>query len=708
MRRFDWMLFVFYIFFGLTILSGSFLLFEIQPMIGKYILPFFGGAAAVWITAMLFFQIFLLFGYSFVFVLSFLSLRVQLLIQGILVVVSFWILGAGFESGRISIFQDFGNNLFFADLPQFSVLFILFFSIGLPYFVLSTTSVVLQKWFGLVYKTHSPYIFYAVSNFSALIALLGYPFMIERLLPLRTQGYWWSVFYLVYAFLFLICIFLVFFRSKIVVPSAERFLLMSKRFAKIGKTGLAWWIFLPFLSTLMLLAVTTVLTQSVSPVPFLWVLPLSIYIVSYILAFAGRKFYFRNLYLILSLIGSFIGLVFVLGYMPNLIITIFVYSAMLFAICMLCHGELYAIRPKIEALDIYYLCIALGGAIAGVFVSLIAPILFGGIWEIYIGFYFVFMLCLFLVLKYKIVFLRNFLFYFMRSEKEIIVFWSITYPLAVVLTLFFLSFLSGADLTRIKTMRNFYGILSVKHKRFPAGEVVFLSHGNIIHGAEYMGKLASEPITYYDRKSGVGLLIGDYQKKYINLNIGIVGLGAGTMAAYGRDGDAITFYEINPQVVDIAKKDFKYLSLSKAKIRVVVGDGRRELQKDMQRNMPKYDIFVLDAFSDDAIPLHLLTKEAMSLYLNRLNEHGMIALHISNRYLNLEPVVQALAKHFVLNYGFVLVKETEFGTPSEWAFLMRDRGFLENFERSGILFRKDVKKPELWTDNYSNLLMILK
>ncbi len=698
-----------YITFSISIFLGAFLLFQVQPIISKYILPWFGGSSAVWITAMLFFQIFLLFGYFYVFLLSLLSLKKQIIFHGIFLLIALFGVLLSLGSSQIPILPDIKYILSDNFTPIIQVLWILTFTVGLPYLILSTTSILLQKWFGITNPNKSPYLFYSLSNFASLFALLSYPFLVEPFFQLKTQGLVWSIAFIIYGlFLALCCIQLYFstLKTKQNILKAKNTI---KDIKKISRKTLFLWILLPAIASLMLLSSTNLLTQSVAPVPFLWLLPLSIYLISFIICFSG-KWYFRNLYAYISLILGFFALAFMFGNIPSLIIGVTVYSLMLFSACMLCHGELYALRPAPNHLDSYYLFIAIGSAVSGIIVGIIAPLFFKGIWETYIGFYLTFLLTIWILVHYKNSFFYNRLKFFANSDKEAYVFALIAYPTTVIITSLALNILSGDNPLKQKIWRNFYGILSIKHKSIKNNNLTTLSHGNILHGSQFSGKLQHEPTSYYGKKSGIGLAILNHPKYGKNLRMGIIGLGAGTLASYGTKGDTITFYEINPTVVEIANTQFTYLKNSKAKIHTAIGDGRLSLQNEGD-GKKKYDFLILDAFSDDSIPLHLFTKEAFSLYLKKINfPEGIIAIHISNQYIDLKPVLYQVAQNYRLRYAFIHTQGSFPDMASEWALLSFDKKFFDipAIAHAKYPDNKKYKKISLWTDNYSNLFQVLK
>lgn len=695
--------------FSISIFLGAFLLFQIQPIISKYILPWFGGASAVWITAILFFQTLLLLGYLYVYLLSFLSLKKQTILHGLIIVSASIATILILKNNHIPVLPGIESKLNANYSPIIQVLWILFLGTGITYFLLSTTSILLQKWYGITFHGKSPYIFYSLSNLASLLALLTYPVLVEPFFHLASQGTIWSIGFIIYGILMLICciqIFLLNFKKHHLQPGLKKEAISNK----IGKRKIALWIFLPALSSLMLLSTTNLLTQSVASVPFLWLIPLSIYLISFIFAFGGNKWYKRNLYAYVSLLSGFLCIVFIFSNIPTVIIGIIIYSLMLFSACMLCHGELYQIRPESQHLDLYYLLLSFGSALSGIFVGIIAPLFFNGIWEIYIGFYLTFILTVWTLLYYKNSFLYRHIRLIFLSDKEAFIFSMVAFPLTILGMFVLLNLLSGNNITSIKTWRSFYGVIMVKHNTSLNSNV--LVYGNIVHGNQFMGKHKNEPTTYYGKKSGIGIVLKNSPVFHRKINIGVIGLGTGTMATYGKIGDTVTFFDINPQIIQIARNNFTFLQDSKASIHITEGDGRLSLEKEILQNKQKYDLIVIDAFSDDSIPVHLLTKEAFDVYRKRLNpEKGIIAIHISNRYIDLKPVLYKIGNYYKMKYASFYNQKTDlYNSASEWVLLTNDDTLFKipAISKSISNKNKKLKDISLWTDNYSNLFQVLK
>lgn len=687
--------------YSTTIFISAFLLFQVQPIIGKYILPWFGGTSGVWITSLLFFQVLLLVGYSYSYFLSRFSLKIQATVHFSLTFIATLILSALFLNWSSPITPGIELKLPDTVSPIIQVLVFLFLSIGLPYFLLSTTSTVLQNWFGIVAEKKSPYLLYAFSNAGSLLGIMSYPFLIEPFMSLQIQGVWWSVAFIFYAIVLLYCCLKIFFAKQ------HKKHMAADDTAPIKKRLLVYWLFLATTSSIMLMTITGLLTQSVAPIPFLWLLPLGLYLLSFILCFSNANWYWRNFYAYLFLIVGPLSLVFTQSSTPNVFIGVGVYSLALFSICMLCHGELYHLKPPARQLNIFYFILALGGALGGMFVGIFAPVFFNGYWEVYVGFYLSLIIAFFVLVKYRNSKLYHNMPKYFFSTNEFYFFVLIGVPMIIFSVALTITVVSGYD--SVQTWRNFYGVLTYKTKKIGNETYSYLIHGRIIHGMQYSGKRRTEPVSYYHSQTGMGLLLASFPRDKDGLRVGVIGLGAGVLAVYGEKGDYYKFYDINPQVVEVARTKFTYLKDTPAKVDIALGDGRLVLEKEVKDSEEKFDILVVDAFSDDAIPVHLLTKEALQIYLKRIQPDGVIAFHISNNYIDLKHVIAALAKDASLDYTFIVSPGKNEFPRTEWMLVTRNKNFLDIpaislAESKGINY-KDIS---VWTDTYSNLFQILK
>ncbi len=675
--------------YAVTIFLSAFLLFQLQLVIAKIILPWFGGSAAVWTTCVLFFQTVLLLGYLYAhWSIRFLGARKQFLVHAALLTLSLLALPVT----PASHWKPSGP-----DDPVPRILALLSVSAGLPYFLLSTTSPLLQAWYSRTYREAFPYRLFALSNAGSMLGLLSYPVLFEPLLTVRMQSWTWSAAYLAFA---LMCGTAAF-RSRETQGAPAG--------AREGGAAPAWgtwslWVALPACASAFFLSVTNHLTQNVAPIPFLWVLPLALYLLSFMLCFSGKRRYRRRLYLFLLPAAAAAMSVLLVKGMANapLAVMIPVFAGGLFVCCMVCHGELMRLAPHPRHLTSYYLMISLGGAVGGLFVGLLAPAVFYGYFEMPAS------LAACVILGGAAVF-RDLA---MRPgtsllHKAWIVLFSL-FGVALAGFLFLLASFWGHG-SRV-TARNFYGVLQVNDtgEIEGLGNLRALAHGTIIHGRQFLRPdLRKRPTGYYVPDSGVGLAL-TRRERNAPMRVGIIGLGAGTLACYGSAGDTFRFYEINPLVISIAGSEFTFLGDSEAAIEVVPGDARLSLEREPGQ---AFDLLVVDAFSSDSIPVHLLTREAFLLYSRHLKENGTIAVHITNLYLDLAPVVRRMADE--LGKEALLVTRKEGGGPdagkySAWVLVSGNRRFLEDpVVRKAGRPLPAAEDRHAWTDDYSNLFLVL-
>jgi hypothetical protein len=684
--------------FPFTVFLGAFLLFQIQPIIGKYFLPWFGGAPAVWLTCLMFFQLLLLGGYTYAHFLQRLRpVRQAALHAGLLI--------AALVTGSLLVLA-WGSPILpglswrpaaDAAWPTVDILRLLLISIGLSYFILSTSASLLQAWFHRIQPDRSPYIFYVVSNTASLLALLSYPLMIEPHLTIRAQAWVWSGGFLVYVLLCIRCVSKVrklpdlhthippYVRTPVLPYSKARFLL---------------WTLLSFCGVLALMAITNQMTQDIPPVPFLWILPLSIYLLSYILGFIEKQRGWQDVYIYLLLCAF--GAAWYLmkeGLELEIRYQIAAYSFILLTICLFCHNALYRTKPDPKHLTGFYLGLSLGGALGGLFTVLAAPFLFKGYWE--------YQLVLILAGALAVFFIytdaetrRSF-----RPVRHI-------FPVLLAAFAVFLGSGIVKELRRSVYMeRNFFGSVRVAVETNNGIPIYSLLHGKINHGMQIdHPKFRTRPTTYFTANSGVGLAIQVKQQQRDSMRVGVLGLGIGTLAVYGREGDIYRLYEIDPEVIRLAETApyFSYLRDCKAKVNVVQGDGRISLEQESDN---RFDVLVLDAFSGDSPPAHLLTLEAFELYLTHLAEDGVIAVNISNRYLDLLPVLVQIRNHFKLHAVYIQsAGDQKISANAQWVLLSRDAEFMRQpaIAQVDLLKTRIVRTIRPWTDDYSNLLSVMK
>ena len=684
--------------YALTIFASAFLLFLLQPIIAKQILPWFGGSAAVWTTCLVFFQSTLLLGYAYAdFSVRRLVPRLQASLHIALLLLSLAVLPiipGGF-------WKPSGT-----ENPIWLILGLLAITIGLPYFVLSTTSPLVQAWFARSFPGRSPYRLFALSNLASMLALLGYPFLLEPWIATRAQAWGWSAGYVLFAVL---CIAAARKSGKVVANDG----LPDHRDEGMAGTGPAsnfsararsrshpptlarqlLWCALAATSSVLLLAVTNHIQQNIAAVPLLWIVPLSLYLLSFILCFDSSGWYRREIFL--AVLAASLG---VMGWTladpkltHELALQLGVFCIGFFVACMFCHGELVTVKPEPQFLTRFYLMISLGGALGSIAAGIVAPLVFTANFDLAIA----------------LVACALFLLWQTRREQRV-------FPALAFLSLLFtigcgVWSVVGFYENTVFTSRNFYGVLRVQD----SGEAEIdrrrvLVHGTIMHGKQYLHpNFRREPTSYYTRNSGIGRLIEAMHPRTDPIRVGVIGLGTGTIAAYGSTGDVYRFYDINPGVLVIAQRDFAYLKESDATIELALGDARLSLEREPPQH---FDVLAIDAFSSDAIPVHLITREAVEVYLRHMNPGGVIAYHVTNRYLNLVPVVEGIAHQLGLSLLWIDDPGLDpLGSSSSWVLLARDPARLDD-PRLTDFAKKIEARPDwrVWTDDFNNLVQVLK
>jgi len=675
---------------GTTIFLSAFLLFGVQPLLGRYLLPWFGGMPEVWTTCMLFFQVFLLAGYAYAHALSGLKLVWQTLIHAALVLIA---------AATLSIIPDAAMKPTPDTAPVAAILWICTVCVGAAYFVLSATSPLIQHWFSQALPGRNPYRLYALSNAGSLLALASFPFVFEPLMTRNAMALSWEWGFWAYAGLIAVC--------GAVVGMAHPTACSAKRRLEAGDTTARptmrdrfFWLALPMAASVELLAVTNRITLDIAVIPFLWVLPLGLYLLSFILCFDHPRWYYRHFFMAL-LIAGILGHIWVgrAAAEMHVGLIISIYATMLFACCMICHGELYRLRPDSRHLTGFYLAIAAGGALGGVFVAVVAPRIFNHYHELHIG---LLATVLFVLLCQKDL---------SPALAKRRPWWAAALCIIGGFGIFLQGHRPPQNQQTLEDTRNFFGILSVleefpddptRHKRL-------MLHGTTYHGLQFQADDKRRlPTAYYAPDSGIGLLLR-HGVTAAPRRIGIVGLGVGTIAAYGNAGDRIRFYEINPEVERMARQYFTYLADSPAAVEVVLGDARLSLEYEPPQH---YDVLALDAFSSDAVPVHLLTVEAFAIYLSHLAEDGVLVVHLSTQHLDLQSVVWKLAEHFGLKSCWIEdYEDPQTGAlASDWILLSRTESIfnLPIFTVRQSVPYADLPGVPLWTDDHINILKILK
>jgi len=678
--------------YALTVFLGAFLLFGVQPLIGKYILPWFGGSPEVWTTCMLFFQVLLVGGYAYShFIVSRLGSRLQ-------VAVHIALIAAALAALPITPQADWkpasGGN------PILQILVLAAACVGLPYFVLSSTAPLIQNWFTRATAGRPPYRLYAFSNAGSLIALASYPFIVEPALSRQAQAQAWSLGLVVFAVLCGCCAVWVWRRPMSMEeykPSAST---DEAKEAAVPLGTRLLWLALPAAASVELLAVTNKICQDIAVVPFLWVLPLSLYLLSFVICFHSERWYVRPVFLVAFLLAIG-GAALTRLYEEELsgAKQILIYSVFLFVCCMVCHGELFRLRPHPRHLTRYYLMIAIGGAIGGFLVAVVAPLIFSTYRELYVG---ILACCLFVLLADNSAALS-------QGRRRLV--WVGIILVVGVAAISLHSRRSGTHEAAVMNSRNFFGVLTVweDDREDPTRHRYALQHGTTVHGFQYVDPARRlMPTAYYGPSGGAGLAIANFTRQE-NRRIGVVGLGVGTLAAYGREGDYIRFYEINPEVKRLAETRFTYLASCRAQVEVIMGDARLSMEAEPAQ---EFDLLILDAFNSAAVPVHLLTKEAFEIYLSHIKADGVIAVHVSNLHLDLHSVVWKAAEYFKLKSAWVEdAEDLDKGVlSSDWILLTKNEEFLNQraIYRATLPPRDELGRIALWTDDHINLFQILK
>ena len=673
--------------YAVTIFASAFLLFQIEPIIAKMVLPWFGGSAAVWTTCLLFFQTVLLAGYLYAHVaVKGLAPKAQVWLHIALLVASVALL---------PVIPDAAWKPLGSEDPSWRILGLLAVTLGLPYLLLSATSPMVQAWYARTHEQAAPYRLFALSNAGSMLALITYPVLVEPKLSTRHQGWGWSAGYAAFVVL-----------CSAVAWGARHGRTLEEEIEE-EEEGPGWqrqlmWLSLSACGSTMLLAVTNHLTQNVASIPFLWILPLALYLLSFILCFEGRGWYHRSTFLKLGAVALG-AMAYALGddfLNLRLAVLIPVFASGLAVCCMVCHGELARLKPAHRHLTSFYLMISVGGALGGVLVGLVAPHFFSGYFELQIALVWCAVMMVIVLEPRALGIETRWLAYTVWIGSM-----AATVVLIGYLGYEIREFRSGSKLL----VRNFYGALRVNDEGDGVDDPRLrkLTHGTINHGEEFLDDARHlQPTTYYGYNSGIGLTILEAQRR-LGLRVGVIGLGTGTIASYGRPGDVYRFYDINPLVIDIARTQFRFLPECKAKTEVVLGDARLSMERETPQN---YDILAVDAFSSDSIPIHLLTREAFQLYFRHLQPGGVLAVHVSNKHLDLAPVVD-LAARALGKHALVVLSDDDDDKEmfnAEWVLVSTRQSF---FQFPLIVKAATPLKSRaglrLWTDDYSNLFQIL-
>lgn len=732
--------------FATTIFVSALLLFWIELALAKILLPRLGGTPAVWTTCMLFFQILLLAGYSYVLATtSWIGVRKQAVLHSVLLLLSVLYL-------PLTLSGSFG----FISEQKYPALWLfayLLSAIGLPIFLISTTSPLLQKWF-----THSghrsandPYFLFAVSNAGSLLALISYPLLLEPNLKLSRQTHLWAVGYVVFMVLSLGCLLALWRSSKVEKVENEKeepqppfqFHAIAKEFPVTFKRRL-YWILLAFIPSSLLFGVTSYITTEIAPTPLLWTIPLALYLMTFVLAFAGRTLLpERFASVVFSGLALLLTLVLAANATEPTTALVLLHLCFFFVAAAICHNKLAVNRPAATHLADFYLCVAIGGMLGGLFNTLIAPItfhtiaeyplvivlacliqrensqpntsvdrLFDVIWPVVMG---VLTIGLAFLVKgaavhpvagVAIVFGAPLVIINHRFRTR-----PVRFALALGAVMLGSVVYSEIQSRTLHAERNFFGTLSVKNDT--AGATRVLYHGNTIHGRQYIDpQFQREPLSYFHREGPLGQIFDAFNGNAASPNVAVVGLGTGSMVCYSFAGQHWTFYEINPAVIGIAQNADYFTYLKKcgaASTEIILGDARLQLQNAPDQH---YGLIVLDAFNSDAIPVHLLTQEALELYMSKLATGGLLAFHISNRSLKLNGVLADLAAHngaMSLSFADGEFDPVRGKDPSEWLVMANHSAAFDNLAQNPrwrvLQGRTDA---DVWTDDFSNILRVFR
>jgi hypothetical protein len=705
--------------FVATTFASAFLIFLVQPIVGKRILPWFGGVPAVWSLCLAFYQTTLFAGYAYAyFLIGRASPRAQLIVHAAAVAVAALVLPVlPSDAWKPEGTED----------PATRILLMLLANVALPFLVLAATGPLVATWFARRYPARSPYPLYAVSNLGSLLALLAYPFGLEPRLPLSTTGWLWSAGFVATGAAVISCAALA--SRSLAAPAPEP--VAESGGAEATPQRVALWVLLSACAVVLLMGVTNHLCLDVASIPFLWIVPLAIYLATLIICFGAPRMYFRIPFALLAVLAYFAlhiaGLFRAGGALIDaaggmLQFEIVRYGVLLFAACMVLHGELYRLRPPARSLTTYYLCTSGGGALGGLAVGLVAPRVFNGFYELSFG---LVLACLLALVATRL----DPVGWFAGPSPRF------RFGLAVA----FFGMLIGSQIaeyvntqspTRLHQERSFFGVLRVESRRVdpPYPPHHGLLHGTTLHGAQIEGEDEDKPTTYYGLHTGIEIALG-LREPDVPVEVGVIGLGAGTLAAYGRPGDHFRFFEIDPAVIELTRSGryFTFLAHSKAAIDVIQGDGRISVARERAHDAPRFDYLVVDAYSSDAVPIHLLTREAIALYMDSMNPDGFLAIHTSSRNFDMMPMLFRAADEAGVRAVCLINGEApkQLSNASNWVFFSRSEDRIKRLARAAqqryrargqrqarppVIWPAPemIERAPLWTDDYSDLFSVLK
>ncbi len=686
------------ILFATTMALAGFLLFQVQPMLAKYILPWFGGSATTWIVCMLFFQMALLAGYGYAYALSRpLPTHKQARYQ-------IYFLALGLALLPITPSDVWKPAA--SDDPTLRIIALLSVSVGLPYLILSTTSPLLSRWLARLDRNLDPGRFFAASNLGSFVGLLSYPFLFERFMATQTQTIVWSWAFVLFALLFGSCAVIVMRRGEASLTAVEG----EATTAPKGPDALWTWLITSTLGSVLLLATTNAITQWSAVIPFLWILPLSLYLLTFVIAFGQSGLYHRTGFAIVFLLLAAASL---LMDRPDtsdaFLADLLLQCLTLFFGCMICHAEMAQFQPEPARLTKFYLTIAFGGALGGLLVAIAAPLLLKDYYEHPL----VLIAIAGLIVWHMLTQGKNEHSHLMRSLSlgALLVFIG---GLGAAVT----NGVSGQSLI-VERVRNFYGVVKIVKQDVddPQDYSLAMQQAGVDQGSQFQSpEKHMVPACAFDTTSGLGLALANQAKRrdkgpQTPLRIGIVGLGAGMVAALGREGDQITYYELNPAVLDLVNRHFSFVRDGKAKTNVLLGDGRLVLERQLDAGQPQqFDVLVMNAFRGASPPMHLMTKEAFDLYLAHLAPNGLLAVNFELDTFEMAPLHRGMADLFGLEVGwFETRKGNECDDPISWALYSKDKAFFDvaEIKSARSQWRDQAQSKLIWTDKSSNLMSIV-
>jgi hypothetical protein len=746
--------------YAVSIFFGALLLFLVQPMMAQFILPWFGGSSLVWTTSMLFFQSGLVLGYAYA---HGSTQRLQPWTQWIVHVI---LISAAILFLPVRPAEDW--KPLDGQWPTWRVLLLLAATVGVPYVALATTGPLIQRWQSLSHPKHSPYRLFALSNLGSLLALVGFPLIFENFLRLEQQSWLWSAGFTLYALVVLAAGFQYYRRMErtrdpdqasasgtptmaaaggqspastsammdrddepIAAPATINTTTEPSTILGTGPLTHALyrltWFLLPLLASVQLLATTNFLTQEVGAHPFLWILPLALYLLTFIICFEWERLYFRPIYFAgLAASAIYACIVFEAGIRQTFVSQVLAYCSVLLCAAMICHGELARLKPQTRTLTEYYLWIAIGGAAGGVLVALVAPLCFNDYYEFHLSLLTIAGVAIARMVPEAIA-------AFQKQPKPFwklaSLWWSLTGAVVAAsgVTSAAISLWQSNHASNVVAMyRNEYGVVTIKNDKESNSRILY--NGKTMHGFQLDDlTLGNEPTSYYSPGSGLGLAVRYLQNGLdptIEPQLGrdgratrmaAIGLGTGTLAAWVGKQDHMRFFEIDPKVVVIANQHFRYLATCRGSVDLSLGDARIQLEREEINGEPQYDLLIADAFSSDSIPKHLLTNEALELYIKRIKPNGIIAIHVSNRFVDLAPLLQRQAEDLNIPAVYTLYSpdkkntEEQYYDATSWVLLTNNQAFLDhplvNFARRNWPEQaSDVR----WTDDYTPLIPLLR